>query len=181
MAHVIEADDGVVDRERRPAAGASRTPRPASRGQRGARAPPARAFAFRAASPRSPSHPRFRANKNPRPHFGTRARGATRSRSAIAGGPSASAVTERPLVTEGFRAPLSVLRGAVSRDPFAPSPPPGLPPHPGSLSASRGLIAPARATFKGIVARTAPRRTWDPSPLHGEWGRARRQIRLEDV
>src|SRR6266550_3996054 len=67
---------------------------------------------------------------------------------AIAGGPLASAVTERPSVTVGFRASLgNALQDAVSRDPFAPLPPPGLPPLPGSLSVCHGLIAPARATF----------------------------------
>ena len=45
--------------------------------------------------------------ERPRPILGTRARGATRSRPAVAGGPSASAITERPLVTVGCRAPLT--------------------------------------------------------------------------
>src|SRR5207245_1929814 len=90
--------------------------------------------------------------QKPSPVHGTRARGATRSWPAIAGGPSASAVTERPLITAGFRASVLVFRDAVSRDPFAPLPPPGLPPTPGSLSVFRGLIAPARATFAKTVA-----------------------------
>src|SRR4029077_4391073 len=44
------------------------------------------------------------------------------------------------------------FQDAVSRDPFAPLPPPGLPPLPGSLSVFRGLIAPARATLAKTVA-----------------------------
>src|SRR4029077_18703234 len=92
--------------------------------------------------------------QKPSPAHGTRARGATRSWPAIAGGRSASAVTERPLITEGFRASLDDrFQDAVSRDPFAPLPPPGLPPLPGSLSVFRGLIAPARATLAKTVAR----------------------------
>src|SRR5438132_10044756 len=129
---------------------ASRRPIPASRDPRAVRAPP---VPVRApwSSPSSPSAPHASKQK-PSPDHGTRARGATRSWSAIAGGPSASAVTERPLVTAGFRAPLITIQGAVSRDPFAPLPPPGLPPLPGSLSVFRGLIAPARATFAKTVA-----------------------------
>src|SRR2546428_127216 len=51
--------------------------------------------------------PRLQEIERPRPILGTRARGATRSRPAVAGGPSASAITERPLVTAGCRAPLT--------------------------------------------------------------------------
>src|SRR5207245_8156808 len=65
-----------------------------------------------------------------------------------------------PSVTVGFRASLgNALQDAVSRDPFAPLPPPGLTPRPGSLSVFRGLIAPARATFaKTVAPRIGPRR-----------------------
>src|SRR5438132_7290935 len=135
---------------RRQAGAAWRTPRPASRGQRAARAPPARARVSFWSSSSAP----HASKQKPSPAHGTRARGATRSRSAIAGGPFASAVTERPSVTVGFRASLgNALQDAVSRDPFAPLPPSGLPPFPGSLSVFRGLIAPARATFAKTVAR----------------------------
>src|SRR5438876_938383 len=58
-----------------------------------------------------------------------------------------------PELTVGFRASLgNALQDAVSRDPFAPLPPPGLTPLAGSLSVFRGLIAPARATFAKTVA-----------------------------
>src|SRR2546430_549358 len=58
-----------------------------------------------------------------------------------------------PSVTVGFRASLgNALQDAVSRDPFAPLPPPGLTPLAGSLSVFRSLIAPARATFAKTVA-----------------------------
>src|SRR6267143_761009 len=106
--------------------------------------------------------------QKPSPAHGTRARGATRSWPAIAGRPSASAVTERPLITEGFRAPVLVFRDAVSRDPFAPLPPPGLPPVPGSLSVFRGLIAPARATFAYNCSTGVGRRLGrGPDPAFG--------------
>src|SRR5438093_9280305 len=123
-----------------------RTPRPASRDRQDAPGPPARAREPWLSSPASAPPA---SKQKPSPAHGTRARGATRSRPAIAGGPSASAVTERPLITAGFRASLVArgLQDALSRDPFAPLPPPGLPPVPGSLSALCGLIAPARATL----------------------------------
>src|SRR5438067_7164974 len=135
---------------RRPRGAAWRTPTPAFRDRRAARERPAR-FPVSSSSS-SPSAPHASKQK-PSPAHGTRARGATRSRSAIAGGPFASAVTERPSVTVGFRASLgNALQDAVSRDPFAPLPSSGLPPLPGSLSVFRGLIAPARATFAKTVA-----------------------------
>src|SRR5438132_4470143 len=125
-------------------------PTQASRDPRDARARAARARV--SSSYRSPSAP-LASKQKPSPAHGTRARGATRSWPAIAGGPSASAVTERPSVTVGFRASLgNALQDAVSRDPFAPLPPPGLTPRPGSLSVIRGLTAPARATFDKTVA-----------------------------
>src|SRR5205809_6525972 len=127
-----------------------RTPRPASRDRQDAPGPPARAREPWLSSPPSAPHA---SKQKPSPAHGTRARGATRSRSAIAGGPFAAAVTERPSVTVGFRASLgNALQDAVSRDPFAPLPSSGLPPLPGSLSVFRGLIAPARATFAKTVA-----------------------------
>src|SRR5213078_2665787 len=58
-----------------------------------------------------------------------------------------------PELTVGFRASLeNALQDAVSRDPFAPLPPPGLTPLAGSLSVFRSLVAPARATFAKTVA-----------------------------
>src|SRR5438552_3698051 len=132
---------------RRQAASASRTRTQASRGRRGARARPAPARGPHFSSSPPSSLACLPPKQKPSPDHGTRARGATRSWPAIAGGPSASAVTERPLLTEGFRASLLLVQDAVSRDPFAPLPPPGLTPLPGSLSVLRGLIAPARATF----------------------------------
>src|SRR5438552_10170208 len=135
---------------RRRAGAALRTRTPASQDRRAARARSARALV--SSSLLSPSAPHASKQK-PSPAHGTRARGATRSWPAIAGGPLASAVTERPSVTVGFRASLgNALQDAVSRDPFAPLPPPGLTPRPGSLSVIRGLIAPARATFDKTVA-----------------------------
>src|SRR2546423_905512 len=142
---------------RRPRGAAWRTPTPAFRDRRAARERPAR-FPVSSSSS-APSAPHA-SKQSPSPAHGTRARGATRSRPAIAGGPFASAVTERPSVTVGFRASLgNALQDAVSRDPFAPLPPPGLPPLPGSLSVFRGLIAPARATFaKTVAPGLGPRR-----------------------
>src|SRR5256885_2478686 len=135
---------------RRPRGAAWRTPIPAFRDRRAARERPAR-FPVSSSSS-SPSAPHASKQK-PSPGHGTRARGATRSWHAIAGGTLASAVTERPSVTVGFRASLgNALQDAVSRDPFAPLPPPGLTPLAGSLSVFRSLIAPARATFAKTVA-----------------------------
>src|SRR5438128_226628 len=77
-----------------------------------------------------------------------RSHGAPFANGGLPGIPTAQQLRRATPVTR----PNDRFQDAVSRDPFAPLPPPGLPPLPGSLSVFRGLIAPARATFAKTVA-----------------------------